>query len=765
MIQLDKKTKKLSLFLRPKDTSSDLQNELYDLIKERTPVVSLFLTLFKQLPSLMLLMPITLIVIFLAVIAVWGDFMINWVFIKDNTPTIFGVYINEAAFYTTILIILVIYFFPVLLTVEQEGFIEALNARFANRQKLRKRLCFLIKFLEKRNFVSHVEIWNPELGNKQHDWVEEGLIPAIFDVKLPLDLHIRIDERKITENYIQKTYNDELEWEEEQIEQDGDYWGSSAQCIEVEFLEKWEKSLLSVYVFASTASLTPDWRNLEGTENDGVLHNCVSLKLVKILIERFKERLFDVEDLNQLISTELFASRCLNDYGILAPALRYTNDVWAVDPQIIDLLLGFVEEEMKYMTTYLQTSIFELSSSISDPVAAIKLINVQELESIYNDKRLTAIRLFIDVLYQTEQYKILKQYWHLMIRNFLDTKDNSRNIFRIVGMDGLEKLCTLFERAAMYKLAEVALGFIETILPFRGKVGKARIKERQGDFETAVKDMTAILNAWVSGSIPLQNTSVAELYLDIAWAIVSGRLEGSKKEGRTAIDQANRLLNTSFDTQRNCHQIIRLYNILANYEEWEGRPQGAIDNYNKALQIPGVHQSDLSNLLVNKGIAFRKSARLEDSALFGRQGVEIKTAIGDADQLPIALHNLAQTYLELAFSMDDTKMQIKYFTKATEHAETGLSILASTGSVKKKGQLLTEKFIGEYQRSTLGISKSNDLPLLFKGVQEWISEEAAAGRSDSYDCTVVVQELLTLLSEFKGNNVQYALSWDASTSI
>ena len=79
--------------------------------------------------------------------------------------------------------------------------------------------------------------------------------------------------------------------------------------------------------------------------------------------------------------------------------------------------------------------------------------------------------------------------------------------------------------------------------------------------------------------------------------------------------------------------------------------------------------------------------------------------------------------------------------------------------------MLTEKFIGEYQRKTLGISKSNDLPLLFKGVQEWISEEAAAGRSDSYDCTVVVQELLTLLTEFKGNNVQYALSWEPSINI
>jgi tetratricopeptide (TPR) repeat protein len=759
-MHLDEKIKSLSIFLHPSDTFIEVQNGLYDLIKKKNPIYYFLLSFIKRVPSLLLLLPITMMVIFLAVITVWGDFVINWVFMKDNTPTIFGMYINEAAVYTTLFCILIIYFFPVLLTGEQDGFIDALNERFANREKLRKRLAFLVKFLKSKGYINSVEIWNPNLANEQHDWVGKSLIPALFDANLELVLHIRVDERRLVENHIQKKSKEDLIWEEEEVEQDGDYWGSTAQCIPYEYLEPWEKNLIAVYTFASTASLSKDWKNLKGTENDGVLNNTVSLRLVKVLVDKFKERLFSEKDLDKLISLDLFASRCLNDYGILFPALRYTNDVWAIEEEIVQLQMGEVADEMKFMTSFLQTEISELIIVLSDPVAAVKLNNAQEYESIYNENRLTAIRFFVQVIYQTEQYKILKQYWSFIIKNPYDDKNMNEDVYRILGVDLLLNLATIFERAAMYSHAKEALDYIERIFPFKGKVGKARIKERQGGFEESVISMLQIRNDSTAGNIKLHEEFLIELSLDISWAIVSGRLEEYRVVGRETIAEAKMLLYSTFDVVRNSEQLIRLYNILANYEEWEGKPQGAIDNYDKALRIPGVQQAGLSNLLVNKGIALRQMKLLQEGAVYGEQGVEIKTAIGDADQLPIALHNLAQTYIELAFSIQEEERRMPYFTKAVEHAQTGLDIQSSTGSVKKRGQLLAEKFVGQYELIRINSGPRNDLLTSLEAVQDWLKLERAAGRGNAYDCRVVVGELLGSLAVFEGQTLEDAIAWE-----
>ena len=119
---------------------------------------------------------------------------------------------------------------------------------------------------------------------------------------------------------------------------------------------------------------------------------------------------------------------------------------------------------------------------------------------------------------------------------------------------------------------------------------------------------------------------------------MSGRLVEYREEGKASLTSAQALLQQDFDKVRNSDQMIRSYNVAANYEEWGGNPEGSLENYKKALKIPGAEQAGLSNLLVNKGIALRQMKKLAEGAYYGEQGVEIKAAIGDADQLPIALH-------------------------------------------------------------------------------------------------------------------------------
>ncbi|WP_340200662.1 hypothetical protein [Ascidiimonas sp. W6] len=756
VITLHKEEKRLRIYLRPEDTFMSVQDALFDLVKTRSIFHYFMFQIKKRLPSLLLLIPIALTVIFIGFITVWGDLVVNWFFLGKNSNTIFGVPMNQSAIIYAVLAIGIIYFFPALFTGEKEGFIEALNERFGNREELRKRFGLLMKFLKTQGHVDTVELWNPDLSNELHDWVGKSLIPSFLDHGIDLNLQIRIDERRLVENYFQKRESEDLEWEERDIEQDENF----EEPIAYEYLESWEKTLLAVYVFASTASLTPRWHQLQGNEASGVLNNAVSLRLVKVLMDRFAERLFSAEDLAKLISLDLFTSRCINDYGILKHALRYTNDVLAISEEVVAFEREEVEEQMQFMISYLQTDVVEVIHLLDDPAAAIKLNCILENESIYKENRLAAIRFFVDSVSSSEQYKILKKYWYLVIENLSEKKDMNNDVYRIIGVDSLLKLATIFERAAMYEHAHDALAYIEQIYPFRGQIGKARIKERQGNFEHSVQTMLKIREDWKQEKISLERSSVVDLNLDISWAIVSGRLANYQSVGREAIADAAALLHSNFDTIRNSDQTIRVYNILANYEEWEGRPEGAIANYNKALQIPGVHQSGLSNLLVNKGIALRQIKELKEGVFYGEQGVEIKTAIGDADQLPIALHNLAQTYLELAFSTQEKEVKIQYLTKAWQHAQKGLDILVQTGSIKKQGQLLAEKFISEYLLSlTQQVKRQKELSTSLKMLQDWLKNELQAGRAHTYDCKVVLTELLGLIENTEFKSLEEVIHW------
>ncbi len=202
IIHFDKAAQKLSILLRPDSEYEEVQDSLYKITRSLNPILYFFLWVRQRVPSLLLLIPISLTVAFIGFITVYGDLVINWAFLGENSMTVLGLPMNQAAIITGIIATLFIYFFPVIFSGEQEGFVKALNERFSNRDQLRKRLSATTRFLKAQERVTSVEIWNPVLANEELDWVERSLIPALFDAELSMLYHIRIDERRILENYI-----------------------------------------------------------------------------------------------------------------------------------------------------------------------------------------------------------------------------------------------------------------------------------------------------------------------------------------------------------------------------------------------------------------------------------------------------------------------------------------------------------------------------------------------------------------------------------
>mgnify|MGYP006276793037 CR=1 FL=1 len=735
-MEFDAQRQEIRVYLTPQLEMTDMRDLLYQQIRALHPWRYFFFALSKRLPSLLLLIPITLTVSFIGFITIYGDLIKNWVLMFDNGQTIFGLTQHQSIPIYTLLAILILYFFPVFLTGEQDGFVQAINERFSNRQLMRKRFAKAFKFLAQKGHLVRVVLWNPNLVKDEKDWVQKSLIPALLDAKLATALQVKTDERSSVEQYIARISDQKhsswTEVSQETVE--------ASQPIPYDYLKSWEIKLLSVYVFCSMANTPTDWNPKETPAKN--FDTALSLSLVKIVIERFADRLFSEEDRKYLISLDAFASRCLNDFGILKPCLTYTNDVWALHPQVVEQQLKTVQEEMHFIWAFWQNEVLSLRTRLNDPVAALLLNAVQYNQAIYDQGRLAALRFFVEVSHETEQYQILKQYWPIVAKTA-----STSDLYRILGVELLDNLATLFERAAMYAQATEALTYLENVFPYRGQMGKARVLERQGNFERAVQAMLSIKTAWEKETISLHTDALVDLHLNLAWAIVSGRLETQKALGRSALEVAYQHLYARFDEVRNSEQIIRLYNIRANYEEWDNALDKALENYNQALQIPGVPQAALSNLLVNKGIVLRKTGQLSDAVLFGKQGVDIKSAIGDADQLPIALHNLAQTTLMLGVK----NLQKTTFKQALQAAQQGLTIQAQTGSTKKRGQLLAEQFIACF------FLKNGQAEAQWHALKEWLKMQQ--GQTQSYDCWVVLNELLSLLPNPPQSTIEAVLNW------
>jgi hypothetical protein len=738
MWKLDRATKTLSLYLQPNDELNEVKDGLFELIREHNWQLHLYFAVQKRVPSLLLMVPASLTIWLIAFVSLLGDAAIAVAFTEGEESTIFFG-LNRFWLFLIMggLATLMLYAFPAFFSGEQEGFVQYIYNRFSQRSIVRERFRKAFVFLRARGWVERIEIWNPYLGEDKKDWISQSLIPAILDARLGCELQLKIDERSAAQNFVAhltRRPTDEIVWEEKYFDIE------ATKALPYEYLESWEKRLLAIYTFASTANLPNDWK-AQG------LKNIVSLPLVAIIVAQFKERLFAEEDRKQLTSLDTFASRCVNDFGVLNLAAQFSRtgfELWEIAQTIVDTELATAKEEMRYVFQFLDNQFKNLSTQAPDIVTALLANSQYTKVSTYSPKRLDALRYFIEIINKTELYKIFSGYWPLLSAPAPQQKNYSpTDIYRVLGVDYLIDLGLLFEKAAIYEQAQAVYDFIEEVQPYKGRMGQARISEKKGDYRGATEAMLLILEQYKENKIKLSTASLTDLNLNLSWAIVSGRLLDCQNIGLSAVETAKNLLYADFDQFRNSNQMVRLYNITANYEEWAGRPFGSIENYENALKIPGAEQWGLSNILVNKGIALRQVGRLAEGANFGEQGVDIKTAIGDADQLPIALHNLAQTYLLLAFSLPKTE-QSDYFRAALGHAQTGLDIQARTGSVKKRGQLLAERYVAT---AALLPEDADTIAKCQADTQNWLDSEAAEGRQNTYDFKVVSQELMPMIAQ------------------
>ncbi len=67
--------------------------------------------------------------------------------------------------------------------------------------------------------------------------------------------------------------------------------------------------------------------------------------------------------------------------------------------------------------------------------------------------------------------------------------------------------------------------------------------------------------------------------------------------------------------------------------------------------------------------------------------------------------------------------------------------------------------MGQFELTKLGGSIEGEFHSSLEAVKEWLQAENEAGRGATYDCKVVVNELLGSIAEFEGNTLEDTLAW------
>ena len=768
----------LCIAIRPDDTISTIIRQLRTLTRKTSFGLYFKLIVTFVLEPFLLILPAVFMVLLIGLLGAYGN-LINELISLGNGETQIKVDKYQMFFAYTSFFILIAYLFPFIFQGDfVKTFSDAKKYLDTNERHQNQTLKALQLLSYRSKYVDTVELWNPGLLKEGQDWVGKIIIPGILAANLPTNIYINISEKFATRKLIEGLFQHELNWEESFFEDDDE-----VRPVSIEYLQNWERELLPVMVCASTANVPDDWyvdASQEEKMGDTALINVLSLPLMELLVEHFGSRFFSKAIAREKISVEVFINRCLNDYGLLSPVNELSGDMYVISPSVVAQRRSDMRAEMVYIRTWLNINVDDVLEKAHDPAAAVILASTHAFTSIYNSRKLLSIEGFIKAITRTEQYQLLRKYWRLMSVTF--TRNGEENLeaklFRLIHTQSLRYLVLAFQRAGMYEKTHLCYDYLRAIYPVDSGIGEGNVLSQQGKYTEAVEKFIEMDRKWLGNKLfpeakkePFNGPDVDELsqlnlYISMTVVIVMNRVSQYENVATSAFRVMEQILAGMQDGERDSYQMARYYNVLASYYEWKGDFEKAIDTYHIGLKIPEVEQSLVSSLLVNLGIIYRMIGKSrmdpEESCSFLRkginyngEGVHAKKIIGNEDQLPVALHNLAETCIELAYRLEDRTEKMNTFRQAYQHSQLGLEINKRINSIKKQGQLLCERFLATFWLCKLGAPSPGNKIEIQQSLLNWIVSNVG---SEGYDVEVVL-DLMLRTDDFGGSDLETLETW------
>jgi len=597
---------------------------------------------------------------------------------------------------------------PSILDGERNEFRNILSSWFNKDIRRLKKLSLLLSNFDRKTTV---HIYNFDLEDSTH-WLWQILVNRILNRFYNVNFYVRNDKVQNISNRLNafEVLNIEIIKAE----------NISRKCdIEILLSQK-EQKLYSLMQLCSTVIIKQRDKK-----------SFISLELFEYCGKNFIKE--EIDSKNQLIfGFQNFINRSFDDFKLIAQEkslqVYFTSNVTFKD----------LNEEEKRLAYYLRNHIEEFVTLFENPISLLVLYYY--VKDIVLDKRrnIKILEKFICAIEQKQQYELIDLYWFDIAGLMFDSKDlntfesSNNSYYRKLSIDALNKLVFLFERSGHFEQAILLTQYLYEINPNKYAVNICSLYERMGQFEKAYESLPKTLN--IGKNEKPSDIEVRYYQRKSAWIIISQRNEELKQEG---IDSLNTLSNLLFshNEDNNPLWLWHYYNIKANLEEWNKNLEEAIRNYKKCLSIPTLGAFEYGGTFVNMAITYRckyinqeikKVATINKSIKLGRLGLLLKQSVGDRDEMPVVLHNLA---LNILYKISNTSIDTSLCNEVLDLTQEALQILDKTKSIKRLGMVLIENYIVkdllkisnkdialrlEVHLSTLGQSELNELLNIYK---------------------------------------------------
>ena len=661
-----KKNNELYLTYCDKDSLDKIESDLNALVGSSA------VYFLKKRISAAIISIISVLVILIALlsVSVYEDFLKKVVFEKT--------FVWQMNDYISLGFTLVFFFgllvMPSLLNQEKNEFKNILSSWFNKDVKKLKKLSLLLSNFDRKTTI---HLYNFDLEESNH-WLWQIFVNRILDRFYYVNFYIRNDKVQNITNRLNEFEVMNIEVVKEE--------GSSKKCDVEILLSQKEQKLYSMMQLCSTNILkNRDKKNL------------ISLELFEHCGKNFIKEDFDSK--NQIIfGFQNFINAAFDDFKLIAQEkslqVYFTSNVTFKD----------LSEEEKRLANYLRNHIEEFVASFENPISL--LILYYYVKDIVLDKRrnVKILEKFISSIEQKQQYELIDLYWFDIAGLMFDSKDfntfesSNNSYYRKLSIESLNKLVLLFERSGHFEQAILITKYLYEINPNKYAVNICSLYERMGQFDKAYESLPKTLN--IGTKSELNEIEVRYYQRKSAWVIISQRNEELKEEGIEALNKLGTLL-FSHSNDNNPLWLWHYYNIKANLDEWNENLDDAIKNYKKCLSIPTLGAFEYGGTFVNMAITYRckyieqenkDEKTINKSIKLGRLGLLLKQSVGDRDEMPIVLHNLA---LNILYKISNTTVETSLCNEVLNLSQEALEILDKTKSIKRLGMVLIENYIAK----------------------------------------------------------------------
>lgn len=416
------------------------------------------------------------------------------------------------------------------------------------------------------------------------------------------------------------------------------------------------------------------------------------------LFEYCGKNFFENEEKGYLVSGfQNFINRSFDDFYFITRnksfQIYFTNKV----------KYKSLNEEHKRLSYYLRNHIEDCISCFDKPISLLILYYYVKDIVLEEKRTISILEKFIETIVNKQQYEFIDEYWFSIAGEMFDCSIlesfelSSKSLYKKLSIKSLDHLAFLFERNGHFNQALLINKYLYEINPNKYAVNICSTYERMGNFDKAYKSLPKTLEV-------NKNKKASEIeiryYQRKAWVIVSQRKEELKTDGLESLRCLKKLL-FSHNEDNEALWLWHYYNIEANYSEWNGNYNESIQYYSKCLSIPSLGSFEYGATFVNMAIAYRlnylenkiKDIELIDKSIkLGNLGLNLKSSVGDRDEMPVVLHNQALNILsKMIFSPIDEKACLNVI----EMTHEAILILESTQSNKKLIMLLIENIIAK----------------------------------------------------------------------